>query len=44
MQWQKQLKSHSRVSSSTAHLSAPKLPYRTILKRRNDTISSSQLY
>jgi hypothetical protein len=36
---------HLRTSSSTAYLPRPpQLPFRTLLKRRNDTIAASQLY
>lgn len=37
--------SYLRNSSSTTYLSkTAHIPFRTILKRRNDTISASQLY
>jgi hypothetical protein len=41
----KQKQKMGRLASSTGHLDkTSKLTFRTILKRRNDTISTSQLY
>ena len=41
----KQKQKMSRLASSTGHLNkTSNLTFRTILKRRNDTISTSQLY
>lgn len=38
----KSFKSHSKSTSS--QYDTPKLEFRTIIKRRNDTIAASQLY
>jgi len=44
MHYNKDMQNHSRSSANTTHLQPNQKTFRTLLKRRNETITASQLY